>query len=46
MSYVYVKTRQDSERERLKEIIDSKPNETVDCRYKGKKDMNENLIHI
>ena len=38
--------RQDSERERLKEIIDSKPNGTVGCRYKRKKDMKENQIYI
>ena len=30
--------RHDSDKERLKEIIDIKSNGTVDCRYKRKKD--------
>ena len=38
MLYIYARIRQDSEKERLKEIIDSESNGMVDCRYKRKKD--------
>ena len=45
MSYVYVRMKQDSEREKLKEISDSEPNGTVGCRYKRKKDMKKKKLN-
>ena len=38
MLYIYARIRQDSEKEKLKEIIDNESNGMVDRRYKRKKD--------